>query len=272
MLSFKYGNKKNMLYVIMKILILMNIFFNYDMVKRTLKSIFEQNIDIDIDIIFLENPSKYSNEILELSKKYKIRHYKFNKNIGGKCFQKFITDNETIINNYDYICLTESDVILDKNVIRENINILEKNNGKICYTGLKVNLDKYNIIKNQINKWVPKKIIKESYCIGPTGFQFITFNKNYLLKFIKNLNNKKISSNIALGSKNYSFISDSNLIIFNNNNNEICYQTKYNLLEHIGWETAIGLNEEYRIYKFKNIKNIRSNINLDIIFYKLINF
>ena len=75
-----------------------------------------------------------------------------------------------------------------------------------------------------------------------------------------------------MGCENYSFISDSNLIKFNNNNNEICYQTKYNLLEHIGWETAIGLNEEYRIYKSKNILNIRSNINLGIISYELINF
>jgi len=52
-----------------RILILMNVFFNYDYVERTLKSIFNNDVNNTIDIIFLENPSKYSNKIRDLSKK-----------------------------------------------------------------------------------------------------------------------------------------------------------------------------------------------------------
>lgn len=222
------------------------------------------------DIIFLENPSKYSNKILELSKKYNIKHYIYNKNIGGVNFQHFITNEQELLKNYKYICLTESDVILDNNVINESINIMTKYNGKLCYTGLNVNLKKYLDFKKLITSWIPKKIEHQDYNIGHTGIQFITFNSNYLLNFIKALNNKKLIHEVALGVKNYEFLSDSNLYYFNKKNNETNYQTKNNLLDHIGWETLIGNYQEYAEFKKKYIKNVRTNIDLAQISYKLI--
>ena len=61
LLEFYSNNKK-------KMLILMHAFFNYDFIERTINSIYNQNNkDIDIDIIFLETESKYSNKIKKLA-------------------------------------------------------------------------------------------------------------------------------------------------------------------------------------------------------------
>jgi len=255
----------------MKIAILMNIFYNYDFIERTLQSIKSQeNLEeYELDIYFLENYSVNSIIIKNLINKYNIKgHYMSKTNIAGKIFQLFIKNNiDNIINNYDYICITESDVVLDNNVISESLFIINKYNSNICYTGLKI-LDKYSSLP--LKQWVPRVTKKTDYNIAHTGFQFITFKKQYLIDFITALDNKELSLSIALGSKEYTFISDSNLKLFNNINKQICYQTKYNLLDHIGWEVSLNKHNDYKLIK-KNIGNIRQNINLsDINLIKLL--
>ena len=257
-----------------KILILMNVFFNYDYIERTLKSINNQILsDQIIDIIFLENPSKYSFKIKELSYKYNIKyHFLSNKNLSGQIFTYFINNYKDIIKDYDYICLTESDVILDNGCIQELTDIIVSKKNNICYTALYTNLKKYTKIQNLINTWVPKTNFKNEYAIGHTGIQFIMFKKEYLLFFFKEINSKKICNPIALGSSNYYGFSDSNLKYFNNLNNVVCYQTKNNKLEHIGWEVSIGLNKEYEEIKKYNLKNkiIRHNSELkNIVLHKI---
>lgn len=234
------------------------------MIERTIHSIKNQilNTKSTIDIICLENPSKYSHEIKQIIHKHnKIikYHYISNVNIAGKIFQLFINKYKQLLSSYDLIYITEGDVILDNKVLQETINLFNKYNAKIVYTGLKTHNKKYNTIQHLIHKWVIKPKLKTHYNIGHTGFQFIGFLPSYLFELIISLNNKNLKTKIALGVSNYEYISDSNLHKFNQLNNTIEYQTKFNLLEHIGWETAIGLHPEYQSFKRSNISKIRSN-------------
>ena len=63
-------------------------FFNVDFIERTVISILETKYPCDI--IFLENPSKYSDNIKLLAKKYNIyKHFICNENIEGSVFHIF---------------------------------------------------------------------------------------------------------------------------------------------------------------------------------------
>ena len=83
-----------------RMLIILNCFFNYNDIERTLISI-KNN---DYDIIFLENPSKYSPNIKNLVEKYGIyKHYMCNDNIEGNIFTLFINQYPEIINILHYL-------------------------------------------------------------------------------------------------------------------------------------------------------------------------
>ena len=52
-----------------RILVLLNCFFNTDFIEKTVVSILETKYPCDI--VFLENPSKYSDDIRILAKNYR---------------------------------------------------------------------------------------------------------------------------------------------------------------------------------------------------------
>ena len=253
-----------------KILILMNVYFNYEYVERTLDSIKENKGDFTIDFIFLENPSKYSFKIKELSKKYNINHYICNENIAGQIYQLFYSSNQSLLTKYDYICLTESDVVLDTGCIDEALYILNNlNNIGVCYVGLKLTLEKYKSIQKQIDRWVPKPRKKTFYAEGHTGTQFIIFKTYYFFKLMDAIENKKLCKGIARGCDKYFGYSDSNLYHLNNLNNFNSVQTIKNKLDHIGWETSVGLNNEYKQVKDFNLKTKKIRVNMNINDYYL---
>lgn len=253
-----------------KILILMNVYFNYEYVERTLDSIKANKGDFTIDFIFLENPSKYSFKIKELSKKYNINHYICNENIAGQIFQLFYSNNQSLLTKYDYICVTESDVVLDIGCIDEALYILNNlNNIGVCYVGLKLGLKKYKSIQKKIDRWVPKPRIKTFYAEGHTGIHFVVFKSSYFFNLMKDIENKRLHTAIALGQKKYFGFSDSNLQRFNKLNNFKPVQTIKNKLDHIGWETAIGLNNEYKQVKDFNLKTKKIRVNMNINDYYL---
>jgi hypothetical protein len=255
----------------MKLLILLNIFFNYSIIERTVESIIKNNYNCDI--IFLENPSKYSDEIKKLVSKYDKHihsHYICNDNIEGNIFTLFISKNISFIKEYDFVAMSEADVILDKDSIKECIEILnESHKHNICSIDIHMDYKKYN--KLPIRKWVPQPNIHNNFSTGHTGFQFIMMKTHLLLEFIESILNKKISGAVALGSKNFTGLSDTNLNSFINSKNLLWYRTIHNKLDHIGWELYLEDNEYVQL-KNKNLKEkkIRYNDNLNNYFLKKI--
>lgn len=265
-LNLKKLNEYILLKKIPKLLILLNCFFNHELINRTLKSIKETNFYCDI--IFLENPSKYSDEINKLGVQYKIyKHYICDENIEGNIFTLFIKNFKNIINNYDYIGLSEADVVLEKDSLDEAIQILDMNDNSIgnISIDLDLNYEKYNELP--LNTWInPPKII-ENYKVGPTGYQFIIFKRDFLYDFIETLDKKIIFSKVALGVEKYYGLSDSNLSLFNEYRKKLWIRTNKTKLDHIGWELYLKINENNEYVKFKNEnisnKKIRENLNID---------
>jgi hypothetical protein len=246
-----------------RVLVLLNCFFNTDFIERTVVSILETKYPCDI--IFLENPSKHSDDIRLLAKKYNIyKHFISDNNIEGNIFHLFCNLHSNIIEKYVYIAMSEADVVLDKESLHEAIKILNYSNNKVEILSIDILLDYKKYYKLPIDIWVSKPIMVNGYSVGPMGFQFIIFKKYVLNEFIKSLNKKELVSPVALGVSNFHMLSDSNLNMFIVKRKKLWVRTIKNKLDHIGWEKYILNNDEYVKEKENNIvkKKIRDNIEL----------
>jgi len=251
-----------------RLLILFNCFFNVSDIERTVVSVL--NTGYPCDIIFLENPSKYSDSIKNLAKKYNIyKHFICNENIEGNVFQIFCNTHKNIIESYKYIAMSEADVVLDKESIHESINILNDSSDEIGVLSIDLHLNNEKYYNLPINDWVPKPTYMGKYKVGNTGVQFIIFKKYILNEFINAINNKRLCNSVALGVNNYYGISDTNLSIFIKKINKLWIRTIQHKLDHIGWEHYILNNDEYVQEKEKNIRNGKIRANIDISLYFL---
>jgi hypothetical protein len=252
-----------------KLLILFNCFFNVSDIERTIISIIETKYPCDI--IFLENPSKYSYKIRELAIKYKIyKHYICTDNIEGNVWQIFYNKYKNIIENYKYIALSEADVVLDKGSLHESMELLSTSPSNVGLLSIDLHMDTTKYYNLPICSWVPNPTKIGIYSVGGTGFQFIIFKQDTLNKFITSINKKELICEVALGIHNYFGISDSNLTVFTKRNNLLWIRTTITKLDHIGWEHYILNNDEYTQEKEKNIKNGKIRNNIDIHLYDLI--
>lgn len=250
----------------MKHAIIMLVYFNYDLIERTLNSFQKYRNNNEVDIFFIENPSKNSSYIKELANKYNIDyHYICNENIGGILLELFLRKmKDILLYKYDYISTTESDVVVEDGSIDEAISILNENSEiPVSYIQVNCDLEKYKNLP--VNSWLIKPNKYKTFYTGYTGFQFITFRKNILFDLLKRLKNKEIISPIALGCSDYYGLSDSNLRIYIY---EILKQKggiTNKKLDHIGWEKYLDKNEncsetnEYCLEKKKHVYRTRSN-------------
>lgn len=254
----------------MKHAIVMLVYYNHDLIKRTLDSFQLFRDNNDVDMYFIENPSKNSSLIKDLVSAYNINyHYICSENIGGFLIEHFCRKmRNMLMDKYDYISITESDVVVDDGAIKESITILNENPEiPVTYIQPNCNLEKYQ--KLPINEWVGKFEKYKTFYTGITGFQFVTFRKNILYDFLDRLKNKEIIGSIALGCSDFYGLSDTNLgkYIYEILNLKGGVTTRK--LDHIGWEKYIDINGnvcetgEYFLEKSKNVYRLRSNSLLD---------
>ena len=258
------------MYNTMKHAIIMLVYYNHDLIERTLKSFRKYRDNHSVDIYFIENPSKNSSLIKDLANTYNINHhYICSENIGGILIGHFLRKMKIgLLNKYDYISITESDVVVDDGSIEETVTILNENHEiPVSYIQLNCDLEKYT--KLPINEWVPKPVRYKTFYTGITGFQFITFRKDILYDFLNRLKNKEISAPIALGCSDYYDVSDTNLRIYIYNVLKQKGGITNRKLDHIGWEKYMDINGnltetgDYSIEKKKYVYITRSNDMLD---------
>lgn len=215
----------------LNIVIIMLVYFNYDLVERSIESFIS---DFQGDIIFIENPSIHSEKMREIGKKYNIcSHYICNENIGGCAIELFLRSNVDMLKKYNYIAVTESDMVIEKGCISELVDILSNN---IEIDTASVQLDILPKYKNlPTNLWVPPINKYKNFYLGYTGFQFIMFRRNILYDFLQKLANKMHVNNIAGGCNDFYGLSDTNLYdyILKNGMKWAVTSTKG---DHIGWE------------------------------------
>lgn len=252
-----------------RILVVFNCYFNYRDIERTIVSVLANNVPVDI--IFLENPSKYSDKIKEIADKYKIfMHLMCSGNIEFNTFTLFCNTYPEIVSQYDYIAITEADVVLPDGSIQECFSILKKyDNCGNCSIFPETNFEKYKSLP--LHDWVvpPSRILDD--CVeARAGLQFIIFKKDFLMSYIDSINKKEICGHVILGCHNFYGFSDVNLAKFISLKNKNWLATKYNKLDHIGWEHFLDVNDEYWIERSKNIAAGKIRVNFDLSQYHFI--
>jgi len=279
-----------------KILVLVLAFFTYQDVDKCLESLIKQkkdfkkaNVadsdediddkldtkeDIEIDIKVLENPSQYSDKMKEVCTKYSdhgVEHYMSNKNIEMACFQVFSSQNkEKFMLEYDYICVSEGDVILKDGSMLECFNLI---NNKQPLCAINVSLENIKIPPHPPSAihWMPPHKTFDDHLEGPSGLQFVMFTSKYYYDFLDALEKKTLSVAIPLGCKVQHF-SDTNLRAFMARTNVKEYKTKYHDLVHIGWNHFLDPKDEYWNFRTNliNEKKIRVPHDLSkVLFEKL---
>jgi hypothetical protein len=165
----------------------MLVFWNHEDVRRTLQS-FDLLINSElIDLIILDNPSKYSDKVSKLATTHpRVKaHYVASSNIEGFIVQAFLDDVGRQVFQYKYVALTESDVVLDSSAVAEATNILSNYpDAAVC----SVDLSQENLLilplPAEAQNWVPPASDHGWYLEVPTGFQFLLFPPHSLGAFM----------------------------------------------------------------------------------------
>ena len=242
-------------------------YFNYKDVEATLSSL------ENTDIIILENPSKYSEQMSNVVKKFPevIHHFIAKENNDMEIAHYFLNNYSSLLEKYKYIAITEGDVILEKGALEEAIFLLDKY-AHVGNVSIDLSLENLTIppLPPSAVNWVPRGSDCGDHIFGDTGFQFILFRKEHLFDFISEINNKTISAPIALGINDFTGISDTNLGIFNRRKKTPWIRTKYHKLLHIGWEHYKDPNDEYWLLKTESLNTGKIRVNVDLNNIKLI--
>lgn len=254
------------------LLLLINCFFNVSLIDRCLESIKNSlKNTFTLDIILLENPSKYSEEIYRLGKKYNIyKHYICNDNIEGNIFTVYMEKYKDTIQKYKYVGMSEGDVVMEEGALEEAIGILERNDARVGNISIDVELNYSKYYNLPIRQWIPVARHVDDYDVGPTGFQCIVFKRDFALDFFAELKKQTLCGSVALGNTVFYGLSDTNLTIYNERRNTLWIRTKKYKLDHIGWEMYIDMNNDYVREKEKNLSTNKIRYTGEIDGYELV--
>ena len=211
----------------------------------------EKEEEVEIDIKVLENPSRYSEKMKEVCAKYSsqgVEHYLSNQNIEMACFQVFSFKNkEDFLSEYDYICVSEGDVVLKDGSMRECYHLVTDQQ-PVC----SINVSKENLKipphPPDAIHWIPPHRELGDHIEGPFGLQFVMFTSKYYYNFLDALEKKTLSAVIPLGGKVQHF-SDTNLMAFMAKTGVKQYKTINNSLVHIGCDNFLDPKDEYWCFR-----------------------
>jgi len=221
--------------------------------------------DHSIDIVILENPSKYSKKMSETVKKYGDRikaHYLCSQNIEMVCFQAYTLINKLDIQQkYDYICISEGDVVLKPGSMRECYNLINPQQ-PVC--SINISLENLKIPPHPADAiyWVPPRKIYKDHKEGEFGLQFVMIETLYFYDFLDALEKKELGERIPLGESTHSF-SDTNLRAYMRKTGVKFYNTLKNDLIHIGWDHFLDPKDEYWCHRNTLIKEKKIRVTHD---------
>ena len=241
--------------------IVMLAYFNCDLVERTLESFGNYRKNNSVDVFLIENPSKNSASMREIAVKYNVGHYMCSENVGVSLFDEFLRLRRAQMSDYDFISITESDVVVEDGAIEETLSILQENAEiPIAQIRLNADLDKYR--KLPLGEWGITGFPRyKTFSIGTTGFQFVTFRKEVMYDVLERLERKEISGCIAgmAGAPGtYAALSDQTVRMYVHQHHGGLAAITNLKLDHIGWEKYMDsegnfdLQGEYAVEKIKH--------------------
>jgi len=148
---------------------------------------YESFYNSDIDFFIIENYSNNSEKIKEyFIDKNIIGYLQFEDNISHKAVSTFITDYENLLNKYEYITFSDSDLTVEnsKETFNEIIKNLNLENVMVsCVDITMVNLP--NVPGSQ--SWIPSPLnVTDEYIEGASGVHMMTI-KQENFELIKNI-------------------------------------------------------------------------------------
>jgi len=150
-----------------------------------IKQCYESLSNPEIDFFIIENKSENSNEIQKYFNKRDIIGYiQFEDNITFKAVEIFIKDYYSLLQQYDYITISDCDLKISdsKNTFLEIIENLNLDNVGVSCIDLSLENFPYNIEGS--NTWLPKPIKEtKKYIECATGIHLCTIKKENLYLF-----------------------------------------------------------------------------------------
>lgn len=162
---------------------------------------YESFYNSDIDFFIIENYSNNSEKIKEyFIDKNIIGYLQFEDNISHKAVSTFITDYENLLNKYEYITFSDSDLTVEnsKETFNEIIKNLNLENVMVsCVDLTMVNLP--NVPGSQ--SWIPSPLnVTDEYIEGASGVHMMTIKQENFeliknIKFLDSVLKKKVYRN-----------------------------------------------------------------------------
>ena len=152
-------------------------FNNLDHIKKSYKSLYNENIDFFI----VENYSDNSEKIKDFFKEKNLVGYiQFEKNISHNAVTTFVNDYTSLLEQYDYITISDCDLTVEdsKEMFQEIIKNLDFNDVVVSCSDLTmINLP--NVLGSK--SWVPPPIvITKDYIEGTSGVHLMTIKRENL--------------------------------------------------------------------------------------------
>jgi len=227
----------------MKIPFLLTAFFDPFVIEATLLSL--QPYGNRIDIIVVENPSKFSHLIGDVVKKFTdcglvAKHYRFEENITGNAMLTILR-NEIDLARYPYLFISDGDIIAYRDGwLEEIIQAMDRHPDVFA---LGANLDRCNLPLSTMPEargWGAgaRPIDRGDYFEGRNGFQMTCFRGRELKELII-------------------YLDEGNLEFRDGVLEDYCYKvrgqkwgiTKYTTFRHLTWDSYSDLGHPYTRFK-----------------------
>ena len=227
-----------------KIPTLVLIYFDYPTIYQSLE--FLTKLSSLLDIYVIENPSSQTKEyirpyILRLKENLLIKKYiLFDKNISNNAVEVYLKSNEIRLDEYDYVIVTDGDLVCEKNNhgfnnwLVEEIKIIK--NPEIFSCSIQLDLANLPVTSfpESIN-WIPDPIsVQHDYIEGLSGLHFSIFRTSSFLgffDFLQKNNMRFLDSHIHWYSYEYLHLK--------------LARTKLSTAKHLTWDLYQDLNHPY---------------------------
>jgi hypothetical protein len=221
------------------------VFYNYDIIKRSLD--FLQNYSDRLDIHVLENPSPHTDSeikpyILDLVNKNIVSKYiLFDRNISNNAYEVFFTNSIVDqLEQHKYLLVTDGDVIAcEGDFLSEEIGILD-NNEDVFACSVTIDLNNLPLANYpEAGLWIPPIINRyPAFNEGVTGAQLLLIRTKDFLEYLKYVKLRQLK-----------FVDGSM--------HQFCYQalkkkwarTKKSTCIHLTWDIYSDKNHPYHQWK-----------------------
>jgi glycosyltransferase involved in cell wall biosynthesis len=242
--EFKIDYLKNLsvkkLPAFIKIPCMVIIFFDFEVIKKSLEFITKYSHLLDITVV--ENKSDYTESqikpyVMNLLNHNKISQYVlFDENISGNACKTVIDEN--LINlKSDYIIIADGNMIIDnENWIYEHLAIVNQPN--VFCVGTQIDMSNLPNVEGA-DKWLPAPISNDNpiYIHGLTGGWFLTFKTKEFLKAFK-----------YIKQNNLKFV-DSSFHKYCCEQGTVWARTRVSKAYHLTWDSYSDPNHPYTKWK-----------------------